>query len=87
MNILQSVLLGILQGFTEFLPVSSSGHLVLAKALMHIDMGYDISFEIFTHFGTFLSVLVVFRNDVIRIILTVMEAVQHPLRLKQQYQK
>ena len=87
MTVFQSILLGILQGFTEFLPVSSSGHLVLAKALMHINTGNDISFEVFVHFGTLLSVLVVFRSDIMRILLTLMEAMRHPSQLKQLYQK
>ena len=87
MNVFQSILLGILQGVTEFLPVSSSGHLVLAKALMHINTGNDISFEVFVHFGTMLSVLVVFRNDVLRIIFSIMEAIQHPFQIKELYKQ
>jgi undecaprenyl-diphosphatase len=67
MTIIQSIFLGILQGITEFLPVSSSGHLVLAKALLGIDTGKDISFEVFVHFGTLVSVLVVFRKDIAEI--------------------
>ena len=85
MSILQSILLGILQGCTEFLPVSSSGHLVLAKALMHIRSGNDISFEIFTHFGTLLSVLVVFRSDIMRIGLLLVEVAKHPFNIKNTY--
>lgn len=59
----QAVLLGIIQGLTEFLPVSSSGHLVLAKAMLGIEQ-HGIAFEIFVHFGTFLAVAAVFRHDI-----------------------
>ena len=86
-NLIISVLLGILQGLTEFLPVSSSGHLVLAKALMHIETNQDIAFEVFVHFGTFLSVLIIFRNDVIRILISLLEAAKHPLSVNQMYRR
>ena len=59
----QAVLLGIVQGLTEFLPVSSSGHLVLAKAIFGIEE-HGIAFEVFVHFGTLLSVVTAFRKDI-----------------------
>lgn len=62
MNILQAVLLGIVQGITEFLPISSSGHLVLGKALLGVHT-HGIAFEVFVHFGTFLAVLTIFWGD------------------------
>ncbi len=58
-----SLLLGVLQGFTEFLPISSSGHLVVAQALLGIKKS-GISFEIFVHFGTLMSIFVMFRHDI-----------------------
>ena len=58
-----SLLLGVLQGFTEFLPISSSGHLVVAQALLGIKKS-GISFEIFVHFGTLMSIFVMFRQDI-----------------------
>ena len=87
MTVIQAVLLGILQGLTEFLPVSSSGHLVLAKALLHIDTGNDISFEVFVHFGTLLSVLVVFKDDILRMSLVGLDAVIHPMNISKMYQR
>jgi undecaprenyl-diphosphatase len=60
---LESAALGILQGLTEFLPISSSGHLVLGENLLKVKYG-DISFEVFLHFGTFLSVVIVFRRTI-----------------------
>jgi undecaprenyl-diphosphatase len=71
LTILQSILLGLVQGLTEFLPVSSSGHLVLAGALFNLEPSNDVTFEVFVHFGTFLSVLVVFRDEIQRIIVAV----------------
>ena len=56
-------MLGLVQGFTEFLPVSSSGHLVLMQTFFGLE-GDLLSFDIFVHFGTLLSVLVVFRRRI-----------------------
>lgn len=69
MGIGDAVILGILQGLTEFLPVSSSGHLVLGKALLGI-AEQGIAFEVFVHFGTLLAVLTVFRNDIWQLLLS-----------------
>ena len=67
MSILEAIIFGLVQGLSEFLPISSSGHLVLAKELMNIHEP-GIVFEIFVHFGTVLSILVAFREDVIKLI-------------------
>ncbi len=67
MNIGQALLLGIIQGLTEFLPVSSSGHLVLGKTLLGITE-QGITFEVFVHFGTLLAVVTVFRKDILLLI-------------------
>ena len=63
MFIIKSVILGIIQGLTEFLPVSSSGHLVLANHFLGFDL-QDITFEIMLHLGTLLSVVIFFRKDI-----------------------
>ena len=63
MTIWQSLLLGILQGLTEFLPVSSSGHLILASSLFEIDS--DIFFDVMLHFGTLLAVFIVYFKSII----------------------
>ncbi|MDE2888902.1 MAG: undecaprenyl-diphosphate phosphatase [Gemmatimonadota bacterium] len=54
----EALLLGIVQGLSEFLPVSSSGHLVLGQALLGVQPG-DLVFEVIVHFGTLLAVLTV----------------------------
>lgn len=69
MNIGQALLLGIIQGLTEFLPVSSSGHLVLGKTLLGVPE-QGITFEVFVHFGTLLAVVVTFWKDVCNLIRT-----------------
>ena len=57
------MLLGLIQGLTEFLPVSSSGHLVLARTLLG-SSGEGITFEVMVHFGTFLAIVTVFRGQI-----------------------
>lgn len=64
MEYIQAFLLGLLQGVTEFLPVSSSGHLALASALMQTDLAPGITFEIVVHFGSFCSIVVYFRQRI-----------------------
>lgn len=63
MNWLEGLILGLLQGLTEFLPVSSSGHLELGKALFGVDAENSILFTIVVHGATVLSTIVVFRKD------------------------
>lgn len=64
MNLLQAIFLGLVQGLTEFIPVSSSGHLVLAQKLFGITAAEDISFEIFLHLGTLLAVFLYFYRPI-----------------------
>ncbi|SDR83028.1 undecaprenyl-diphosphatase [Formosa sp. Hel1_31_208] len=66
MDILDSIILGIIQGLTEFLPVSSSGHLELGKAILGDDSIPEESllFTVVLHFATALSTMVVFRKDI-----------------------
>jgi undecaprenyl-diphosphatase len=67
MNIIEAVILGIIQGVTEFLPVSSSGHLTIIQKLFGIDEPVML-FNIALHLGTLLAVIVVLRKDIINII-------------------
>ena len=69
MTILEATILGIIQGFTEFLPISSSGHLVLGQAILGIDQPGN-EFEILVHLGTLASVLVIFFDDIKSLILS-----------------
>lgn len=66
MDILDSLILGIIQGLTEFLPVSSSGHLELGKAILGDNSIPEESllFTVVMHFATALSTIVIFRKDI-----------------------
>ncbi len=66
MNVWQAVFLGAVQGLTEFLPVSSSGHLVLLQSLLKVKAP-GITFEVMVHAGTLLAVLVFYFRDLCRI--------------------
>ena len=66
MHPIKAAILGIIQGLTEFLPVSSSGHLVLGKALLGVEES-GIAFEVFVHFGTLLAVVSVFWGDILKL--------------------
>lgn len=67
-SILQYVFLGILQGFTEPIPVSSSGHLLIFKKLFNFNMLNDINFEIIVNFGSFIAICFLYRNEILKII-------------------
>ncbi len=68
MEIIKYILLGILQGFTEPLPISSSGHLVLIENLLNIGTLTDVNFEIVVNFGSFLAILFIFWKDILKLI-------------------
>jgi len=69
MDFLQSLILGIVQGLTEFLPVSSSGHLEIGHALLGVKGDSNLVFVITVHLATVLSTLVVFRKDIVKLFL------------------
>ncbi|MEC9375865.1 MAG: undecaprenyl-diphosphate phosphatase [Pseudomonadota bacterium] len=61
-EIIYSVFLGIIQGLTEFLPVSSSGHLVLVQELLGVNIGSGILFEVAVHIATLIAILIFYRK-------------------------
>ncbi|MCX6640129.1 MAG: undecaprenyl-diphosphatase UppP [bacterium] len=69
MSYLNTIILGVVQGLTEFLPVSSSGHLVLAQHLLGLT-GPQLAFDIMLHLGTLLAVVIYFRRDIMEIVLS-----------------
>lgn len=68
MTILQSIFLGIIQGITEFLPVSSSGHLAILENIFHIQTDGGMLFDIMLHVGTLVAVFVVYHKDIWKMI-------------------
>ena len=64
MSWLEALILGIVQGLTEFLPVSSSGHLEMGSVLLDINSSDNLLFAVIVHFATALSTLVVLRTDI-----------------------
>lgn len=74
MTVLHAVILGVIQGFTEFLPVSSSGHLVLAQKLLDVQSTSNLTFDVFVHFGTLISVFAVFWKEILEILKSVVKS-------------
>ncbi len=70
MSWLQALLLGLIQGLTEFIPVSSSGHLVLAHELMGVEKS-GLVFDVALHIGTFLALVALFWRDILQLIKSV----------------
>ncbi len=68
MDDISAIILGLVQGLTEFLPVSSSGHLVLAEKFLGISASTELTFEVLLHLSTVLAVVVYFRKRLARIL-------------------
>ena len=66
MNFLQSVFLGLVQGITEFLPVSSSGHLMIFEQLMHFEGDIEF-FNVFLHVGTLFAIMIGMQRDIVKL--------------------
>lgn len=64
MSWLEALILGLVQGLTEFLPVSSSGHIELGKAILGTESADNLMFSVIVHAATMLSIIVVFRKDI-----------------------
>lgn len=82
MDIIQAIIIGIVQGLTEFLPVSSSAHLIFAQNALGIES--SLAFDVFLHLGSLIAVLWFFRADIIRMIqaflLSIGDIIQHRFR-------
>ena len=68
MEFIKYVILGILQGITEPLPISSSGHIYLFKSLFNTNMFNDFNLEIFLNFASFIAIFLIFRKEVIELV-------------------
>jgi len=67
---LQALILGLIQGLTEFLPISSSGHLEISKVILGLQHSENLSFTIVVHGATVLSTIIVFKNELLKLIKT-----------------
>jgi undecaprenyl-diphosphatase len=86
LSVIDAILLAIIQGFTEFLPVSSSGHLVLAQQLLNLQNPQMLSFDVFVHFGTLISVVIIFWKDIYEMMKSFFTAFT-ALRQNEEYKK
>lgn len=85
MTILQAILLGLVQGLTEFLPVSSSGHLVLVQKLLGVNPETDFMlFSVLLHFGTLLAVVIAFWPDIKQLFLEFFRWIGDGFKIKNQ---
>lgn len=66
MSLLEAILMGVIQGVTEFLPVSSSGHLALFKILFDVEADTGMLFDVLLHLGTLIAIFIVFYRDIFR---------------------
>lgn len=82
MTLFKAIILGIIQGLTEFLPVSSSGHLVLFSNLFRIQEP-SLVFEIVVHVGTLVSVFIVFWDDVVTLVSSFVKLIKNPKDYKE----
>ncbi len=62
------IILGIIQGFTEPIPVSSSGHLTIFQNIFNNEVLNDLNFAIFTNFGSFIAIVIIFRHDILKLL-------------------
>lgn len=84
MNFIQAILMGIVQGLSEFLPISSSAHLVFTSNFYKVFKGIEIVqqsneevfFDIMVHLGTLIAVLIFFRKDVVKILKAMFNAIK-----------
>lgn len=69
MTIVQAIILGVIQGLTEFLPVSSSGHLAIIKNILRVDLETGALYDVLLHVATLVAICIVMRKDIAKLIL------------------
>ena len=89
MNWWEAAILGLIQGLTEFLPVSSSGHLVLAQHVLGAGLSgeSDVTFEVFVHFGTALSICTVYARRLRGLGAAALRAARQPGKAREQFRR
>ena len=85
MNLIQAILMGVVQGLSEFLPISSSAHLVFSSNFYKVinsvpphsvNLSEEVFFDIMVHLGTLIAVLIFFRKDILNIIKAMLRAIK-----------
>ena len=69
MNLIQSIIMGLIQGIAEFLPISSSGHLAIGKNILGLNTEVDMLFDVMLHIGTLVAVFIAFWDDIKELII------------------
>ncbi|MEX2368034.1 MAG: undecaprenyl-diphosphate phosphatase [Balneolaceae bacterium] len=87
MDYLESFLIALLQGVTEFLPISSSGHIVMAQALLGQDLELGVTFNIIVHFGTLFSIILFFYQDLKLMLGSAFRALGNPGRIPEEWSR
>ena len=77
MNYLTSIILGVVQGLTEFLPISSSGHLVIFHDILNWQTTDNLAFDVFLHWGTLVALVIYFYKDIIRYLTAFLKSLRH----------
>ena len=72
MGVFEAIILGIVQGATEFLPVSSTGHLILMRSFLEVSDSHALAFDAVLHLATAAAVIVYFRRDIISLLQTLL---------------
>ena len=77
-DILRAIILGVIQGITEFFPISSSGHLIVVRELIGWEIEEEIAFDVALHLGTTVAVISFFWKQWVSMIVTITSWVKHP---------
>lgn len=85
MEYFESIIVALLQGVTEFLPISSSGHIVIAQALLGQDLEQGMTFNIITHFGTLGSISIYFYKDLKEMARSVLQTIKSPFQIAERW--
>lgn len=83
MDLIEAFILGVLQGITEFLPISSSGHLALGKILLGSEVESGITYEVVVHFGTLVSIMYYYRTELGRLFSSGLRFLLNPAKEKE----